>query len=200
MDNWSMKEFGERIYNEDYSLADGAIPGYENVDVRGSVSYQNGLNIVRALDGSQKQIRILDYGSGGNPGATGLALLDQGFDVYSYEPHFVDASALPTGQFDFIIAIEVVEHCHDLVDLGNFLQTRLSRDGIFYIQTLLHPFPNNKDVLSSWYISPRNGHISIFTFRALAIFLRRYGLNLCQTVNGLVAFKNKPLFRNHYLI
>ena len=200
MDTWSKQQFSENIYNTDYSKADAPTPGYENKSVRESISYQNGINLIKSLDGSEKEIRVLDYGAGGNPGKTGLAFLDHGFELFSYEPHLSDTNSLPEGIFEFIYAIEVVEHCHDLEDLGTQICQKLSLDGIFYVQTLLHPFPTPDNVLNSWYISPRNGHISIFTFQSLVILFRRYGINIVQTIHGVIGFTNKPIFKNNFLI
>jgi hypothetical protein len=72
----------------------------------------------------------------------------------------------------------------------------LSRDGILWIQTLIHPHPAENDILSSWYIAPRNGHISIFTLPALTALFRRYEINVVQTAFGLIGFKHLPTFKN----
>ena len=96
--------------------------------------------------------------------------------------------------------IEVIEHCHNLDAVLLYLSKHLARDGIIHIQTLLHSFPTPEDILSSWYIAPRNGHISIFTFQALAVMFRRYGINIVQTIFGVVGFRQKPTFVNKYFI
>lgn len=200
MDEWTFRKFGDLIYNEDYSKADGVLPGHENTDRRESVSYKNGIRLAEILDGSQREIRVLDYGAGGNPGDTGLALQDRGFDLVSYDPHVPSACERPSGKFDFIYMIEVIEHCHNLDAVLLYLSKHLARDGIIHIQTLLHSFPTPEDILSSWYIAPRNGHISIFTFQALAVMFRRYGINIVQTIFGVVGFRQKPTFVNKYFI
>jgi hypothetical protein len=200
MDHWSNADFKNHIYNDEYFKADAPLPGYENAGRRETLSYQNGLRIANLLDGAQGEIRILDYGAGGNPGDTGLALLDKGFNLESYEPHFTELNITPTGRYDFIYTIEVIEHCHQLEELASYLSKLLARDGLLHIQTLLHPHPASEDILGSWYISPRNGHISIFTFQALALLFRRHGINIVNTVLGIVGFKEKPKFVNKYLI
>jgi hypothetical protein len=47
MDNWTTEDFKEKIYNFEYGLADGVIPGFEAgaEDPRKSISYNNGTNI-----------------------------------------------------------------------------------------------------------------------------------------------------------
>ncbi len=200
MDQWTMSKFKEIIYNDEYFKADGVLPGYENATRRETNSYKNGLRIADLLDGAQEQISILDYGAGGNPGDTGLALLDKGFDLHSYEPHFSNESNLPAGKFDYIYLIEVIEHCHKLDEVANFISKRLASDGMVHIQTLLHLLPTPENILQSWYISPRNGHISIFTFEALALLFRRHGINIVKTVFGIIGFKEKPKYKNKYFL
>ena len=199
MDNWSTEEFKLNIYNSEYGLADGVIPGFENgiEDPRKTVSYGNGANIANLFTQSKEIIKVLDYGSGGDPGNTGLALIDQGFDVTSYEPYLAEhASKIKYHSYDLIIMIEVIEHCHNLSEVGDLMNKLLSRDGILWIQTALHPHPAESDILNSWYIAPRNGHISIFTLPALTLFFRRYGINVVQTAFGIFGFKNLPTFKN----
>jgi hypothetical protein len=54
--------------------------------------------------------------------------------------------------------------------------------------------------MKSWYIAPRNGHISIFTLPALSILFRRHGINLVQTLHGLIGFRQKPSFPNSFFV
>jgi len=199
MDKWSNEEFKEKIYNSEYGLADGVIPGFEAgiEDHRKTVSYGNGAKVANFFLDSKDHIKVLDFGSGGNPGDTGLALIDQGFDVTSFEPYLAEqASEIKYHQYDLIIMIEVIEHCHNLSEVGDLMSKLLSRDGILWIQTALHPHPTGNDILSSWYIAPRNGHISIFTLPAITLFFRRYGINIVQTAFGLFGFKKLPAFKN----
>ena len=199
MDNWTAEEFKDKVYNSEYGLADGVIPGFEAgiEDPLQTISYGNGANIANFFLDSKDQIKVLDFGAGGNPGNTGLALIDKGFDVTSYEPYMADqAVEIKYHQYDLIIAIEVIEHCHNLNEVGDLLSKLLSRDGILWIQTLIHPHPAENDILSSWYIAPRNGHISIFTLPALTALFRRYEINVVQTAFGLIGFKHLPTFKN----
>jgi len=198
-DEWSDLDFQRLIYNADYIKADPPIPGRQNVPVKETPSYHKGKLISSMFQGSQKEINILDYGAGGNPGPTGLALMDDGFNVRSFEPHRAkgtEADQLPEGSYHLIIAVEVFEHCHDLRDLAAFMDKHLSGDGLIWIQTLLHPHPAPPNILSSWYISPRNGHVSIFTLAALTILFSSVRINIVQTVNGIFGFKGLPRFRN----
>ncbi len=203
MDSWSVEEFKEKIYNSEYGLADGVIPGFEAgiEDPRQTISYGNGINVANYFEEAKDQIKVLDFGAGGNPGNTGLALIERGFDVTSFEPYLADqASKIKYHQYDVIIMIEVIEHCHNLAEVGDLMSKLLSRDGVLWIQTALHAHPAEADILSSWYIAPRNGHISIFTLPALTMLFRRYGINIVQTAFGLLGFKHLPTFKNSLFV
>ena len=194
MDDWSSPDFKEKIYH-----STGAFIAKE--EPRSTVSYAMGKQIASFFQESKDEIRVLDYGSAGNPGNLGLALLDNGFDLTSYEPYLsADATALKHSQYDLIISVEVFEHCHNLADVGSQMKKLLSRDGLIWIQTSLHPHPSNVEVLKSWYITPSNGHISIFTLPAITLWLRQYGINVVQTAYGLLGFKNLPKFKNTIFI
>jgi 2-polyprenyl-6-hydroxyphenyl methylase/3-demethylubiquinone-9 3-methyltransferase len=201
MDQWSRADFLEKVYNDDYRIADppllvagGASPPKD------TIAYHNGLMLASRLRGAEREIRILDFGAGGNPGLTGSALIDSGFQLDSYEPNFVEGGPEPTGVYDVIVMIEVIEHCHDLQEVMTKISSWLSDYGFVYISTALHPAKHDKDILGSWYIAPRNGHISIFTLPAISILFRRYGINLVQTMFGLLAFRQKPRFRSDFFV
>jgi 2-polyprenyl-6-hydroxyphenyl methylase/3-demethylubiquinone-9 3-methyltransferase len=200
MDTWTPEQFKTQIYNDDYVKADPPIPGRDNVPVRERPAYAIGRRIADAFEGSQSAIRVLDFGSGGDPGPTGLALQDRSFRLFSYDPYRSPASSLPEGVFELIVAIEVFEHCHDLDSLAGFMQERLAPEGLLWIQTMLHPHPVPSNVLNSWYIAPRNGHISIFSLPALTILFRRVGINVVVTAMGIFGFKRPPRFSNQVFV
>lgn len=200
MDGWSGEDFKREIYNVDYLKVDPPIPGRVDVPVRETPAYAAGLYIASMLQGSQGEIRILDFGSGGDPGPTGLALAEQGFDLHSYDPYRSRSSEAPGDKYDVIVAIEVLEHCHNLDEVALFMKNHLSRDGVLWIQTLLHPHPAPADVLNSWYIAPRNGHISIFTLWALTLLFRKVGINIVQTPFATLGFKSIPRFPNQIFL
>lgn len=198
-DSWTAADFKQRIYNAEYIKADPPIPGREQVPLRETPAFLKGSFIGGFFAEARKEIRVLDFGSGGEPGPTGASLIEQGFTVVSYDP-FRAETRMPEGKFDLILAIEVFEHVNDLRKLGQFMQEHICRDGLLWIQTLLHPFPMPPNVLDSWYIAPRNGHISIFTLHALSVFLRDFGLNVVQTSVATLAFRNLPGFPNKLFV
>jgi 2-polyprenyl-6-hydroxyphenyl methylase/3-demethylubiquinone-9 3-methyltransferase len=202
MDEWSPEDFKNKIYNEDYlTKVNPPLPEDKARPANETGSYILGKHLAFMLDGSQKKIKVLDYGAGSEISLMGNAFIDSGFDYYSYEPYLTNSNkSYPSGQFDFIFAIEVVEHCHNLEDLTNFIKEHLTTEGIFYIQTEIHPFPTPENILNSWYIAPRDGHISIFTFKALAALFRGAGINVVETLYGILAFKQLPNYPNKFFV
>ena len=205
-DNWTSKEMKKLIYNEEYNKSDGVVPGWEEglSDPRKSISYLNGEKLIQDYGLSKEQnIRILDFGSGGNPGNTGLCFLDKGFDLTSYDPYSANGDTnieLKHDKYDFIYSIEVFEHVVDLGKLCRFMSSHLSDTGMLHIQTLLHPNQTDHTILDSYYISPKNGHFSIFTFLSIFILFKSFGINVMNSPCGLVGFKNKPLFKNNIFV
>ncbi len=199
MDKWTCDEFKARIYNQAYENINAPIPGRTGVPLKETPSYIKGSYIASNLTGSQGDIRIVDFGSGGDPGPTGQALIDAGFKVDSYEPYRANCAG-PVGKYEVIIAIEVFEHCHDINSVKEFLKKHLSRDGIVWVQTLVHPHPTPQDILNSWYIAPRDGHISIHTLWSLTLMFNSIGMNFVQTARGSFAFRRLPTFPNQLFV
>jgi hypothetical protein len=79
---------------------------------------------------------------------------------------------------------------------GDRVGAHLAENGLLYFSTLLHPYPSNDNVLDSWYIAPRNGHISIFTFQAIAVLFRHVGSNVVQSLYSLIGLRNPTKFPN----
>jgi len=200
MDSWSSNDFKNQIYNSEYILVDPPIPGRKDVPIRETPSYLKGLFIASMVEGSENEISILDFGSGGNPGPTGLALIESGFKLHSYDPYRGSRSEDLRDKFDLIIAVEVMEHCHNLAEVALFMNKYLGDNGVLWIETALHAHPAPSNVLESWYISPRNGHISIFTAWALTFLFKDYGINIVQTPYAILGFKKLPNFSNKMFI
>ncbi len=194
-DSWSAEDVAARIYNEEYFKADP--DQIALVDTSQTVSYKKGIQLANMFP--DRSISVLDFGSCGNPGHMGRSLIDNGFKVVSYDPYFYK-TPIPDHRFDLIICIEVLEHCIDVVKDAKLISELLDDNGLLYLATLLHPFPTPERILDSWYISPRNGHVSIHTFWSLANLFRRFGINVVQTVYGLVGLKEKPRFDNHIFV
>lgn len=198
-DDWTSKDFKEKLYNEEYELAD---PKDNSQGEKQNSGYTYGKFFSHLIDGlildkkinkKKKDIKILDYGSGCKLSSFGLGLQNSGFHIDSYDPYYLKNQTFRKNKYDFIFMIEVIEHCHNLEETGNTLNNLLSKNGQLWIQTGLHE-TNNQNILSgslhfwtapkkkiidfSWYIAPRNGHVSIFSFRAIQFYLNRFNMKL----------------------
>jgi 2-polyprenyl-6-hydroxyphenyl methylase/3-demethylubiquinone-9 3-methyltransferase len=193
-DRWTEAQFRTRIYNDEYEKADADTKAAQGVAA--TTSYRNGKTLAGIFEGAQHQIRVLDFGAGGNPGRAGQAMIDAGFDVTSYEPYFPGGETALSGTYDLIYAIEVVEHAHDPFAMAQLIAGHLAEHGLLYISTVLHTAPTSPAALDSWYIAPRNGHISIYTLAALTLLFRRVGVNIVQSSFGILGFRKLPNFPN----
>lgn len=173
---WGKSEFEERIYNDDYILVD---PDYRDVRPRA-----NAQSLMATFDERVKLIRHLDYGGGG--GLLSRLLNEAGWQSVSYDPFVqkeVDPSTL--GQFDLITVYEVFEHVPDPVVLIATLASLLAPGGIVLFSTLVTDgriVPGQR--ITWWYASPRNGHISLYSSKSLAVLGAKQGFNFASFSEG----------------
>lgn len=180
-DDWMWNDWRDRIYNDDYARVNPPIPGRENVPLHETPSYRKGMMIADWLAGRTSRPRILDYGAGGNPGGTGQALIDRGFDVTSYDPYCPesgDDDDVLREKFGLVVCIEVLEHIVDFDEFRQHMNIALSRDGQIWLETLIHPHPAPANILSSWYVAPRDGHVSVHTMPSLRELFRPIGMEI----------------------
>jgi SAM-dependent methyltransferase len=178
--DWSLEEFDARIYNDEYVSVD---PEY--IEIRPRLNAKTLLGMFPSLPAS---VRHLDYG-GGNGRLAGL-LRESGWSSVSYDP-FVDraASVERLGKFDLITAFEVFEHVPDVRKLMSDLRSLLAPGGLILFSTL----PSDGQIhagqkLTWWYASPRNGHISLFSIKSLALLAEQSGWHLGRVSQGFHAF------------
>lgn len=179
---WSINEFSTRIYNDDYKQVD---PDY--LDARPRANAQ----MLAAMFANQVlAIRHLDYG-GGN-GVLSGELFAAGWDSTSYDP-FVDGPLrADLGRFNLVTSFEVFEHVPDVNHLVTTLASLVDDDGMVLFSTLLSDgiIARNQRI-QWWYASPRNGHISLFSRRSLALLGKKEGFELVSFSPNLHAFWRK---------
>lgn len=164
---WAVEEFATRIYNDDYRLVD---PDYVDARPRANAEMVAGMFAQHVLE-----IRHLDYG-GGN-GILSSELFSAGWDSHSYDP-FVDGPlSNDLGRFNLVTSFEVFEHVPDVNRLIATLSSLLDGEGLVLFSTLVSDgnLARNRR-LEWWYASPRNGHISLFTRKSLALLGAKEGL------------------------
>jgi 2-polyprenyl-6-hydroxyphenyl methylase/3-demethylubiquinone-9 3-methyltransferase len=87
--------------------------------------------------------------------------------ISNYDPHNSSFDLFPNKKFDIIFSSEVFEHCVNLNTLSKELSKLLHEDGLIIFSTMLQPKNLSEIKCSWWYISPRNGHISIYSQKSL---------------------------------
>lgn len=189
---WSLKDFAEKIYNDDYILVD---PDY--VESRPRLNAQN---LIATFGARAIGIKHLDYGGGS--GELSALLKKADWHSTTYDP-FVDTQVeiAQLGQFDLVTAFEVFEHVPDVRQLMANLRILLAPQGIVMFTTLLsdgHIRPNQR--LSWWYASPRNGHISLFSKRSMAVLAGAHGFQFGSFSPGYHAlYTSPPPWAAHFL-
>lgn len=189
---WTLEEFEERIYNEEYALVD---PEY--IDARPRV---NASALISMFGDSLPPVKHLDYGGGS--GLLSSLLTKSNWQSVSYDP-FVDkdVSIEKLGKFDLITAFEVFEHVPDIHLLMSNLLSLLSVNGIVLFSTLLSDGNiNASQRINWWYASPRNGHISLFSRNSLVLLAQKNGLNFGSFSKGFHIFYSKIPFWAEHLV
>lgn len=168
-DDWSSQQMADRIYNEDYHLAD---PGFAEARPAGFAAA-----LSKLLGNLRSSIAALDFGGG--KGTLAALMQERGFDYDCFDPYFSDSPG-PNRRFDLVTSFEVVEHSPD--PIGSFV-TMLSHakpNGAILFSTNLQPRCVTSDW---WYIAPRNGHISIHTARSLQFLAAQLGVRFLTLGN-----------------
>lgn len=190
---WTLDDFRSKIYNTGYIDVDPDYP-----DARPRV---NARNVLKMFSDHGARIRHLDFGGGS--GTLSKLLVENGWCSVSYDP-FVDDSAWEAaniGRYDLITAFEVFEHVPEPRKLATTLAQLLTSDGVVLFSTLTsdgHVAPNRR--LTWWYASPRNGHISLFSKKSLAILAEKESFRFGSFSPGFHAFwKTVPPWAEHII-
>ena len=183
--NWTPEDFSEKIYNLNYSHVD---PDY--LDKRPNSNF----NLLNSLFGNNKScIRHLDYG-GGNGELSRLLGLSN-WTSTNYDP-FTSAHAKIdySHTFNLITAFEVLEHVPDPNEIMKNLKLLIEEDGLILFSTLVSDGNiSTNERLNWWYASPRNGHVSLYSYKTLNILGGKHGLNFGSLGIGThVYYKNFP--------
>jgi hypothetical protein len=181
-DDWTEAEFKQFIYNDDYIKVD---PDYLDTRPAG-----NATEMISLFGQDRSRIRILDYG-GGN-GLLARRLRGAGFTyVKSYDPFTPEYSIRPDSKFDLITSYETFEHLPDPLSVIDILVSLLTPKGVVKFTTLVQPAELENEGMAWWYIAPRNGHVSLFSERSLAVAWQRHGFTVSSfTPNSHLAFRD----------
>jgi hypothetical protein len=139
--------------------------------------------------------RFLDYGGG--PGVFVRMMRDRGLDFFLYDKYCqnmfargFEADLSVPDRFELITAFEVFEHFVAPLDEIEYL-LRYSESILF--STLLLP-AHNPGPGEWWYYALEHGqHVSIYTYKALAIIAKRIDLHLHSNGTSLHLLTKKQL-------
>jgi 2-polyprenyl-6-hydroxyphenyl methylase/3-demethylubiquinone-9 3-methyltransferase len=187
-DDWSAAAFTKYIYNQDYLIVD---PNYT-----GTRPAANAQAVAKTFEAARDAISILDYGGG--TGLFAKVLTESGFRATTYDPF--SAPARPQGAFDLITCFEVMEHAPFPHTTAADMVSLLAPDGVILFSTLTQPANFDELGLRWWYVAPRNGHVSMYSRRALAILFEKHGLQLTSLTDLVhLAYRQLPPFAAHLL-
>lgn len=189
MDDWSIEDFRKHIYNDEYLVLD-----HEYVTVRP----QGNASMIEKFWGELRSTyRVLDFG-GGNDALCAM-LRAKGFTTaVSYDPIVPQYSRRPEGKFDLVTCFETLEHMPDpMAGLASIIEFAADPGLIFY-STSLQPSDLDLYGVAWWYVAPRNGHVSMFSRRSLAVAWARHGYKTVSFNNCThFAFRTLPSYLAH---
>ena len=186
---WAPEDFASHIYNADYHRVDP--------DFDGTRSHVNAEGLLKLFPRANA-LRHLDYGGG--EGHLSQALQVAGWNSRSYDPYAGREAPLgEDARFDLITSFEVFEHVAQPRPLLDTLSKHLQTPGLLIFSTLLSDGHLQRPKrIDWWYISPRNGHISIYSERSLRYLAEQYGFRHKSPLPGLHFFwKHLPPWAEH---
>ena len=189
---WTAGDFAQRIYNAEYVNVD---PDYTGVRPRANADL-----VMKMFGEHASHIRHLDYGGGA--GILSALLREAGWQSTSYDVFADGTRKLPElGKFDLITTFEVFEHVVDGRQLVRDLSSVLNDDGIILFSTLVsdgHIVEGQP--LEWWYAAPRNGHISLYSRKSLAVLAARSGFRFATFSPDLHAYwRSVPEWARHLI-
>lgn len=186
-ESFNSTHYAKYIYNDEYIKVDPDYNGKRPLHFS---------KIIKQMFPNEK-VEMLDFGGG--QGILSRELNKTGFKMDTYDPFSVDYKDKPNKKYKMIFSFEVVEHSPDPISTFKELFDLLDEGGIIVFSTLL--LPQDIKGLDWWYISPRNGHISIHTPQSLAHSINRSDYVVAPFGKGLhIIFNpdNRPDFSNNW--
>jgi hypothetical protein len=177
---WEPAEFSQRIYNDDYLLAD---PPFADERPEKLSRF-----LADALGEDHRALGLLDYGGG--VGALERKLRARGFgNVQTFDPHHLANATPPERPAALVTAFELIEHVWDQHGLAKQITSLVAPDGCLVFSTLLQPTALEQANASWWYVCPRNAHMSLHTARSLECLFSSLGFRVHSLSDELhVAF------------
>lgn len=186
MDKWSKADFAKRIYNDEYIVVD---PDYKKVRPEALAK------TVKDFASKVGAKHLLDYGAG--EGLMAKLLRAQGFACDAWDP-FGSAKQrkIKRKSYDLVTSFEVFEHTATPSKTVNDILSYAKNEALVLFSTLAQADPQRPSV-DSWYVSPRNGHITIYSLESLRELFGRFGWQVHHFSHSMhLAYKVRPSFLN----
>src|ERR1700733_931512 len=180
-DCWSDEQFKAHIYNDEYLELD--------LDYNGPRPHANADVVARLWGKYKTETRVLDFGGGNDMFCARLRA--NGFPVaVTYDPMVSAHARPPEGKFDLVTCFETLEHVPDPVATVALMAKFVAEPGLILYSTVVQPADFSNQRLAWWYVAPRNGHISLFSKRALAALWGQHGYKTFSFTDGIhLAFR-----------
>ena len=175
-DAWDHEEFRRQIYNEGYAHVDPDYAGERPACSAGTIASLFG--------GACRGMEVLDYG-GGNGALAALLSREHGMRAESYDPFNPDTAALPTRRFPLVTCFEVLEHVPDPRATIRAIAGLVQENGMVLFSTLVQPADFATQGVDWWYVAPRNGHVTLFSAKALKALWAEFGFEMVSHTENL---------------
>lgn len=167
-DTWTVEDFLENVYNDDYLKVD---PDYAGKRSKDCVTWFS------PMLGGDKSITLLDYGAGND--TFSQELTKQGYNAVGWDPMWQKDPSFAKGTtFDVITAFEVLEHTptpwETIKELVGFAKPE---SGQIVFSTLVNDIIGNQGI-NYFYISPRNGHVCMHSVKSLQLMFDKMGMEI----------------------
>jgi len=165
-DNWTLTDFSDKIYNDDYELVD---PEYWETRPKNLAKW------IQPLLNGNKELNIFDYGAG--TAVFGDELEDQGYTVDSWDPLWEDPlDESKKNSYDVVTAFEVLEHSPTPFETAKEIADFSKKgEGQLVIMTLANDIIRGEGV-NYWYLAPRNGHVCMHSNKSIEILFDKLGM------------------------
>lgn len=127
----------------------------------------------------------LDFGCGPGPVVTKM-LSDENFNIKLYDPYFYPNAEVLNKLYDYIFAVEVVEHFNDPLNSFKKLFKLLKDGGYLLIQTEIY---RNQKVFNDWYYIKDLTHVIIYTEETVRKIAEYFKVQLIFLEGKYIVFK-----------
>ena len=119
-------------------------------------------------------VKVLDYGCGPGP-ALVVMFEESGYQVSQYDPYYFPDTTPLKQNYQIITLTEVIEHCHNPIDVLNQLKSLLMPTGIIGIMTKRLTQPEK---FANWHYKNDPTHVCFFADTTFQWIAEELGMDL----------------------